>query len=155
MPSVRVLINYRTSPKTAKWLENSANRSGISADLVAKRLTILSIHDMDSRYYNLVSKMTESKISVSGLHTVVSSADYFENCCQQITSAAEMFKELGYKVNNEDQRCGLIVSIIRAACKNYGDDIKDFELQFMGISESQDQLIKIAEANYPAKREHP
>ena len=150
MASVRVPMAYRASATTAKWLEKAALKLGISAGLVAKRLTILSIHDMDSRYYNLVSKMTESKIRVSGRRTVVSSADYFEACCQQITSAAEMFKELGYKVNNEDQRCGLIVSIIRSACKQYGDDIKDFELQFIGISESQDQLIKIAKANEPA-----
>jgi len=145
-------MNYRTSITTNKALENLADKLGISESLVAKRLAILSMYDMDCRYLSFISKMTESLIRSYGIVPSLKSADFFEGCCKRIQDTIKMFESGGVKVHSEDQRCGLIFSIVRSACKEHGDDVKDFELQFMGISEAQDRLITIAKANEPASK---
>jgi hypothetical protein len=145
-------MNYRTSVATNKTLENLADKSGISASLVAKRLAVLSMYDMDCRYLSLISKMTESLIRSYGIVPSLKSSDFFEGCCKRIQDTIKMFESGGVKVHSEDQRCGLIFSIVRLACKEHGDDVKDFELQFMGVSEAQDRLIAIAKANEPASK---
>lgn len=152
MATLRTTMNFRTSVQIRKWLDNVANKLGIKASMLSKRLTILSIYNMDSRYYNLITKMTESTIRIHGRSSPMWNAELFEGCCRRIQDTIKMFEGVGVKTHSEDQRCGLIFSIVRSACKEHGDDVKDFELQFMGISEAQDRLITIAKANEPASK---
>ncbi len=152
MASSRKQMNYRASITTSKALENLAAKLGISESLVAKRLAILSMYDMDCRYLSFILNMTESLIRSYGIAPSLKCADFFEGCCKRIQDTIKMFESGGVKVHSEDQRCGLIFSIVRSACKEHGDDVKDFELQFMGVSEAQDRLIAIAKANEPASK---
>ena len=152
MTTLRKLTNYRTSAATNKALENLAAKLGISTSLVAKKLAVLSMYDMDCRYLSIISKMTESLMRSYGIVSPLKSSDFFEGCCKRIQDIIKMFESGGVKVHSEDQRCGLIFSIVRSACKEHGDDVKDFELQFMGVSEAQDRLIAIAKANEPASK---
>lgn len=152
MASSRDPINYRASTSTEERLKKASVKLGISKSLLAKRLAILSMYELDSRFYSLVSKMLESKIRDSGRTSRLANADSFEECCHHIQSTIRFLEEMGLKIHDENQRCGFIVSIIRTTCRLYGDDVKNFELQFKGVSKSEDLLIKTAILNRPPER---
>jgi hypothetical protein len=152
MTSSRDPINYRASSSTEERLKKASIKLGISKSLFAKRLAILSMYELDSRFYNLVSRLSESKIRDSGKAKSFANADSFEECCHHIQSTIRFLEEMGHKIYDENQRCGFIVSIVRTTCKLYGDDVKNFELQFMGVSQSENLLIETAVLNRPTDR---